>query len=149
MDIIWMLALGGMNLLCVLTGARIARKTGRKDRHPHVGAATSRPATADHERRKWASVCHPYDRSTPMGLGAMEGMENIQVAAGRQIAAPTRVREPGGGHGGAAKGFTQGGNRGAELTPQEKQLQTIWHNIERYDGTAAGQKEVTENFGFT
>ena len=90
MDIIWMLALGGMNLLCVLTGARIARKTGRKDRHPHVGAATSRPATADHERRKWASVCHPYDRSTPMGLGAMEGMENIQVAAGRQIAAPTR-----------------------------------------------------------
>jgi hypothetical protein len=72
-----------------------------------------------------------------MGLGAMEGMENIQVAAGRQIAAPTRVREPG------------GVNRGAELTPQEKQLQTIWHNIERYDGTAAGQKEVTENFGFT
>ena len=137
MDIIWMLALGGMNLLCVLTGARIARKTGRKDRHPHVGAATSRPATADHERRKRASVCHPYDRSTPMGLGAMEGMENIQVAAGRQIAAPTRVREPGGGHG------------GAELTTQEKQLQTIWHNIERYDGTAAGQKEVTENFGFT
>jgi hypothetical protein len=67
----------------------------------------------------------------------MEGMENIQVAAGRQIAAPTRVREPGGGHG------------SAELTPQEKQLQTIWHNIERYDGTAAGQKEVTENFGFT
>ena len=65
-----------------------------------------------------------------------------------------------GGHGGVAKGFTQGGhgsgsgftqggNRGAELTPQEKQLQTIWHNIERYDGTAAGQKEVTENFGFT
>ena len=137
MDIIWMLALGGMNLLCVLTGARIARKTGRKDRHPHVGAATSRPATADHERRKRASVCHPYDRSAPMGLGAMGGMENIQVAAGRQIAAPTRVREPGGGHG------------GEELTPQERQLQTIWHNIERYDGTAAGQKEVTENFGFT
>lgn len=148
MDIIWMLALGGMNLLCVLTGARIARKTGRKDRHPHVGAATSRPATADHERRKRASVCHPYDRSTPMGLGAMEGMENIQVAAGRQIAAPTRVREPGGGHG-SGSGFAQGVNRGAELTPQEKQLQTIWHNIERYDGTAAGQKEVTENFGFT
>ena len=83
-----------------------------------------------------------------MGLGAMEGMENIQVAAGRQIAAPTRVREPGGGHG-SGSGFTQGVNRGAELTPQEKQLQTIWHNIERYDGTAAGQKEVTENFGFT
>ena len=29
-----------------------------------------------------------------------------------------------------------------EASPQERQLETILHNIERYDGTAAGQKEV-------
>ena len=44
MDIIWMLALGGMNLLCVLTGARIARKTNRRAPRSAASHRNSRDA---------------------------------------------------------------------------------------------------------
>ena len=44
-------------------------------------------------------------------------------------------REVSGGHWPPLRG-------GSGASPQERQLETILHNIERYDGTAAGQKEV-------
>ena len=158
MDIIWMLALGGMNLLCVLTGARIARKTGR--RAPR--SAASHRNSRDAQGCAWPKP--PLCKGRWLPEGQTEGLTEEMWAPDNPPGEKSRIFHPApfaqGGHGGAAKGFTQGGhgsgsgftqggNRGAELTPQEKQLQTIWHNIERYDGTAAGQKEVTENFGFT
>ena len=181
MDIIWMLALGGMNLLCVLTGARIARKTNR--RAPR--SAASHRNSRDAQDCAWPKP--PLCKGRWLPEGQTEGLTAERWAPGNPPGEKSLIFHPApfaqGGHGGAAKGFTQGGhegaakgftqgghgsgsgftqgghgsgsgfaqgvNRGAELTPQEKQLQTIWHNIERYDGTAAGQKEVTENFGFT
>ena len=181
MDIIWMLALGGMNLLCVLTGARIARKTNR--RAPR--SAASHRNSRDAQDCAWPKP--PLCKGRWLPEGQTEGLTAEMWAPGNPPGEKSLIFHPApfaqGGHGGAAKGFTQGGhegaakgftqgghgsgsgftqgghgsgsgfaqgvNRGAELTPQEKQLQTIWHNIERYDGTAAGQKEVTENFGFT
>ena len=147
MAIIWMLALGGMNLLCVLTGARIARKTNR--RAPR--SAASHRNFRDAQDSAWPTP--PLCKGRWLPEGQTEGLTAEMWAPGNPPGEKSLIFHPApfaqGGHGGAAKGFTQGGNRGAELTPQEKQLQTIWHNIERYDGTAAGQKEVTENFGFT
>ena len=147
MDIIWMLALGGMNLLCVLTGARIARKTNR--RAPR--SAASHRNSRDAQDCAWPKP--PLCKGRWLPEGQTEGLTAEMWAPDNPPGEKSLIFHPApfaqGGHGGAAKGFTQGGNRGAELTPQEKQLQTIWHNIERYDGTAAGQKEVTENFGFT
>ena len=158
MDIIWMLALGGMNLLCVLTGARIARKTGRRAPRSAASHRNSRDAQG------CAGPKPPLCKGRWLPEGQTEGLTEEMWAPGNPPGEKSLIFHPApfaqGGHGGAAKGFTQGGhgsgsgftqggNRGAELTPQEKQLQTIWHNIERYDGTAAGQKEVTENFGFT
>ena len=158
MDIIWMLALGGMNLLCVLTGARIARKTGRRAPRSAASHRNSRDAQG------CAGPKPPLCKGRWLPEGQTEGLTAERWAPGNPPGEKSLIFHPApfaqGGHGGAAKGFTQGGhgsglgftqggNRGAELTPQEKQLQTIWHNIERYDGTAAGQKEVTENFGFT
>ena len=170
MDIIWMLALGGMNLLCVLTGARIARKTNR--RAPR--SAASHRNSRDAQDCAWPKP--PLCKGRWLPEGQTEGLTAERWAPGNPPGEKSLIFHPApfaqGGHGGAAKGFTQGGhegaakgftrgghgsgsgfaqgvNRGAELTPQEKQLQTIWHNVERYDGTAAGQKEVTEIFGFT
>ena len=170
MDIIWMLALGGMNLLCVLTGARIARKTNRRAPRSAASHRNSRDAQG------CAGPKPPLCKGRWLPEGQTEGLTEEMWAPGNPPGEKSLIFHPApfaqgghggaakgftqGGHGGAAKGFTQGGhgsgsgfaqgvNRGAELTPQEKQLQTIWHNIERYDGTAAGQKEVTENFGFT
>ena len=105
MDIIWMLALGGMNLLCVLTGARIARKTNR--RAPR--SAASHRNSRDAQDCAWPKP--PLCKGRWLPEGQTEGLTEEMWAPGNPPGEKSGIFHP--------APFAQGGHWGANMGIQK------------------------------
>ena len=125
MEIIWIMSLAAVHIGCFLAGARVARWSGTKRTVREAG---------------------PYKGDGQGGYPARTVREAGPCKGDGQGGNPTRtVREAG-----PYKGDGQGGSPTrtvGESEPhkediQQRRLRDLWHNIECYDGTAAGQREV-------
>ena len=117
MEIIWIISLAAVHIGCFFAGAKVARC-----------GASGRAGVAGKPKEQSLRPCG----APPFAQGRLDGANPVEGG---------KKRVPEDGQGGYPA-RTVGDAGPHKEDAQERQLRTLWHNIERYDGTAAGQREV-------